>query len=145
MSQLDGVIANRVCQVRLVVSPPDGWTDHGPTDDSLAGGPPVTRLEVDAVIDTGAMVSAIPVTTLERLGCPSFGAVAFQSVLGPHDRGNQVVGSYAARIGLAGLVELKWARVLGVRLDTALIGMDVLEHLVLEVDGPAGTFRLTRR
>jgi hypothetical protein len=36
-------------------------------------------------------------------------------------------------------------QVLGVHLDTALVGMDLLEHLSLEVDGPGGVFRLTRR
>ena len=144
MTTIEGRIQERLCVVRLRVSAPDGWSEDAPTED-ISGGPTLEAMEMDDAVDTGAMVSAIPASALERLGCPSFGAVAFQSVLGPHDQGNQVVGSYAASLALPDLIEVKWLRVLGVSLDTALLGMDVLEHLVLEVDGPRGTFRLTRR
>ena len=129
--------------VRLRVGTPDGWA-RGLTDSSSRDGPQPRHVGLDAVIDTGAMVSAIPATVLEALGCPAFGAVSFQSVIGPHDTGGQVVGSYAARLTLPGLVDLKWVQVLGVQLDTALLGMDVLEHLVLELDGPGETFTLRR-
>jgi predicted aspartyl protease len=145
VSLFEGTIQKRVCRVRLRVSTPEGWDKGAPSNDSLGGGPPLEHLDIDAVVDTGAMVSAIPVSVLERLGCPSFGAVSFQSVLGPHDQGDQVAGTYAARLELSGLLEVKWVQVLGVHLDTALVGMDLLEHLSLEVDGPGGVFRLTRR
>jgi predicted aspartyl protease len=90
------------------------------------------------LVDTGADCTLIPVRVARSLQLPLVDRVELHGV-GP---GAHQAGVYAARIRVADLRML--ARVVAFG-EEVLLGRDILNRLVLRIDGPAGTVAAERR
>lgn len=108
--------------------------------DQLRGSPPTLA----ALIDTGASETCIDVTLANTLGLP---AVDRQLMATP--AGQTSILRYLARVEFPGLNVEKIGRFPGVHLASGgqpyqlLIGRDILQHLQMSYDGPAGAGTLT--
>lgn len=99
-----------------------------------AGGPGIL---LHAVVDTGADCSVIPERTANMLRLPIVDMVSVQGFAGD----GKPRPIYAARLRIADLNILARVVALG---SEPLLGRDVLNRLVLHVDGPAHKLRVIR-
>ena len=92
------------------------------------------RLEANAQIDTGADSSLVPLGLLQQISA----AYEFTQTMVTADGYRQQVDLYAVRLELAG--RTFYRTVVGVRGgDEVIIGRDVLNHLIMKLDGFAAT------
>ncbi len=103
-----------------------------PTDDELVRrgqlvAPQVRMYEAEAVVDTGAVCSVLPIHVVQRLGL----TIRAQRLAGYADGRREAVGVTGVLIEWEGRDTLEDALVLG---DEVLIGQTVLEKLDLLVD-----------
>lgn len=105
--------------------------------------PPVP-VSGDALIDTGAAATCIDQADAQQLGLPLIEVVHIASA--SHSSTQQPV--YPARIEIPGLTTIDVPQAIGAPLKSlglvALIGRDVLAHVALFYNGPAGQFTLAR-
>lgn len=115
-----------------------------------AGQPVPTPIPGLALIDTGASVSAVDTSVIQRLGIHPVGTVQVGTAGGP-----QMQTTYPARFTFPGtnLPPIDFSQLLGANLVgqviagtgqplIALFGRDILQHFVLVYNGPAAMFTL---
>ncbi len=95
------------------------------------------RVLVPALVDTGADCCVVAMAVARGLRLPAVGRTAVQGVTGP----SRMAWVYAARVDLAGVSML--ARFVALGSET-ILGRDVLERLVVRLDGPRQLLTLTR-
>lgn len=93
--------------------------------------------EMDAKIDTGGDLSAVPEHHVTSLDLVPGRVVRAAGFLG----GPEEVVLFRADIEIVG-VRLPFVEVLATRRPYAILGRNVLRHLVVVVDGPAGVFEI---
>lgn len=105
---------------------------------SLRGGDEIT---VEAKLDTGAAMSAIPSAILDRLSPSVAGTIQAR---GPFDHGCQRRTTYFVQIRYPWAAEVAHTRIV-VATESAygLIGRDILNGVMLHADGPHETFAVT--
>jgi hypothetical protein len=94
--------------------------------------------EVPGLIDTGADLSFVPSFLVSTLGMQKVSELDVSGILGPQ----QEQDTYIVRLQFHGFT-FESVEVALTNFGFCLIGRDVLGQLVTEMDGPAGTFRLT--
>ena len=106
------------------------------------GQEPPKPVVLDAMLDTGASISAIDRGLAGRLGLVQVGSVAISGVTGVQEQpvftGRLTFDSPAATFDPVRLT----GAAIGVQQFHLLIGRDVMERMVLVYDGPEGVFRL---
>lgn len=130
--------------VQLVLRPPAKWAQiGGPLDPT-----PETHQTVEALIDTGAAQTMVDHVVVDRLRLPRVGCVTLRGFGSPERHAPTAdleAVTYLAELDLQGRrIGVTAAAVnlysgLGVKV---VLGMDALEHFVLTLNGPAGTFSL---
>lgn len=88
-------------------------------------------VEIEAKLDTGADLCAVPDAHVEALGLPPVRAVRAAGFLG----GMQEVVVYRVDLTLDG-VDYPHVEALATRRPYAIIGRNVLRRLILRIDGP---------
>ena len=95
----------------------------------------------EGIIDTGASVTSIDNNVAHQLGLAETGIRQLGTAAGPTK-----APTYAFRIGVANMFALDCPQGVGCDLIgqgiTVLLGMDVLSHCILIVNGPDGSFNL---
>jgi len=91
-----------------------------------------TVLGLPALLDTGADLSVVPRSTADALGLPQVSTTRIQGVTGAAES----TPVHAALLEIAGAAELVEVVAWG---DEAILGRDVLNRFVLELDGPRET------
>jgi predicted aspartyl protease len=90
------------------------------------------------LVDTGADCSLIPLPIALSLGLPLVDRVQIQGVAA----GRHMASVFAARVHIGRFVKLARLVAFG---DEALLGRDLLNQLVLRIDGPAQSITIVRR
>jgi predicted aspartyl protease len=89
-----------------------------------------------ALIDSGADLSVVPRATLEALALPQVSTTRIQGVTGVAES----TSVHAAAFEIAGSTELVEVVAFG---DEAILGRDLLNRFVLELDGPGETLTIS--
>jgi hypothetical protein len=125
-----------------------GWTGQE-TAKLLAAGQPVPKpIQLQGEIDTGSNITCIVGSALARLGLTATSSHTTHTVAGPHrvqlfevSFGIPCIGALqGALLVLDHLVVMEWTSPPpGIE---ALVGRDVLDHLLMLLDGPRQQFTL---
>jgi predicted aspartyl protease len=91
---------------------------------------------LQALVDTGADLSVIPRSTVDALALPQVSSTRIQGVTGVAES----APVHAAMLQIAGAPELVEVVAWG---DEAILGRNVLNRYVLELDGPRETLTLS--
>ena len=120
-----------------------------PTDGSGHSGPPLLQIEIraldskvapvkiSAMVDTGASATCIPLKLVESLGLSPVGTVRIATPSGDH-----MAEIFGVEMGIERLGSFT-AQVLGVNLDMALLGSDILSKfsVLIHADGGMSFYR----
>lgn len=97
--------------------------------------PDAGEISDSAIVDSGSDVTLIPVTILRRMGSTSVGNAVLSEAWGTERR----INVYLVNVRIGSHV-VRGVRVLGVSDDEeAILGRNVLNQLVVTLDGPAAT------
>jgi predicted aspartyl protease len=96
-------------------------------------------IQIEAKIDTGADISALPSTIVQQLGLP----VTSKLVVEGYDGVLATVSSYAAGFTIES-VQLEPHEIIAIPETYALLGRDVLNNFYLYLKGPDLVFELSR-
>ena len=93
-----------------------------------------TEIEVNVLVDSGADVTLIPINLLQAIGARQMKTRQLRGVTGIAKR----VGLHLVSIRLSTHIIRSVYVVAGDKNTEAILGRDVLNHLVVTLDGPAG-------
>lgn len=98
---------------------------------------PRPRVTVSAILDTGADMTAVPETLVDRLDLFPTGRMVVEDVNGQ----TTIAHTYMVRLRVANKT-ISEHKVLLTGLDFGIIGRDLLNTLYLLLNGPEGTFEI---
>lgn len=94
--------------------------------------------QIDAKIDTGADISALPASILGELGLPMVSKLMIEG----YDGALATVSTYAALLEV-GTVRFRVQEIIAIPESYALLGRDVLNHFYLYLRGPDLTLEVS--
>jgi predicted aspartyl protease len=130
--------------VQARVGATKAWREMTAADRRDLGAP--SSVQVRALVDTGAMFSTISRTAADRIKPMDVGAVRFRGVTGVGNPKDQTTRRVAVEV-THGDEQFDIPVAVVEALDDShdmLLGMDLLRHFVLTVDGPAREVQLRR-
>lgn len=95
------------------------------------------EIQVEALIDTGADASLMPLALLKRVDASYVTTVSMQSVLGISQR----IATYLVAIRVGNII-VPGIRALATKGSEPILGRDVLNQLILTLNGPALTTQI---
>lgn len=96
------------------------------------------EIRLEALVDSGADITVVPVDIVSRLRLRRIDIVLVSGL----DSGAREAEVYAVALGVEGLLPPRISRVLAWGADYALLGRDVLNRLIAVLNGPEETLQV---